>query len=171
MPSNSSRSWASANGLPEVIGRSRKNGQSRGPTSSTPAASPRRAGLARARLLDLFTEEVVLERPFPRPDYGPAEEWQRRRFKVADGTHLTEVLLPRKLLRATSGLVDEVMRGIARDIERQPVREDLCGLEWDGTARGAAMARGLSPARLPAIPTVPAARIGRRISRRSRALR
>ena len=83
---------------------------------------------------DLFTDEIVLERPIPRPDYGSGR-LAARPLQDTDATHLAEVLLDRKLLKATCALCDEVIRGIARENPRHPVRDYLRSLEWDGTER------------------------------------
>jgi predicted P-loop ATPase len=84
---------------------------------------------------DVFTEEIILERPIPRPDYGPEKDWAPRPFKETDATSLTEVLISRKLAKASSGLVMEVVRGIAEDVCKHPVRHYLRSLEWDGGER------------------------------------
>jgi putative DNA primase/helicase len=117
-------------------------------TRSAPSDKVQRADLLNTRRLlqscedleglvsyDLFTDKIILERLIPRPDYGPEDEWQRRPFKDMDATHLAEVLIERKLVKASSGLVHEVVRGLAEDISRHPVRDYLRSLEWDGTER------------------------------------
>ena len=162
--------WAGDNDLPEVY---RPEPKER-PITRADLLNTRRLLQAsedlRGLIDDLFTEEVILERPIPRPDYGLAKDWHRRPFQDDDATHLAEVLLARKLLKATSGLVHEVIRGIAKDVSSTQCAITCARSTWDGTNR-LSNGSSTSPAQLPSIPTIPSARTARLTLKRSRAPR
>ena len=82
---------------------------------------------------DEFAQQIVLQRPIPRPGLKGPKKFEPRPWADADDTALAEHLNSRGFRRVGSNLIREVVNLEARSNPFHPVRKFLDGLEWDGT--------------------------------------
>ena len=84
---------------------------------------------------DEFGQDVILQRPIPRPNLKGAKQFESRPWIDADDTALAEHFNNRGFRRVGRDLIRDVIDLEARSHSFHPVRDYLGGLQWDGQPR------------------------------------
>jgi predicted P-loop ATPase len=82
-----------------------------------------------------FAQEIILQRPIPRPNLKVLKRFEPRPWTDADDTALAEHFNHRGFKRVGRDLIRNVIDLEARSHPFHPVRNHLEGLVWDGTPR------------------------------------
>ena len=84
---------------------------------------------------DEFGQQIILQRPIPRPNLKASKGFEPRPWTDADDTALAEHFNSRGFKRVGRDLIRDVIDLEARSHPFHPVRDHLEGLVWDGTPR------------------------------------
>jgi predicted P-loop ATPase len=84
---------------------------------------------------DEFGQQIILQRPIPRPNLKASKRFEPRPWADADDTALAEHLNHQGFKRVGRDLIRDVIDLEARSHPFHPVRDYLEGLAWDGTPR------------------------------------
>ena len=84
---------------------------------------------------DEFAQQIVLQRPIPRPNLKASKRREARTWTDADDTALAEHFNGRGFKRVGRNLVRDVIELEARSRPFHPLRDHLEALHWDGEPR------------------------------------
>jgi predicted P-loop ATPase len=84
---------------------------------------------------DEFGQQIILQRPIPRPNLKASKRFEPRPWADADDTAIAEHFNQRGFKRVGRDLIRDVIDLEARSHPFHPVRDYLEGLVWDGTPR------------------------------------
>jgi predicted P-loop ATPase len=84
---------------------------------------------------DEFGQQIILQRPIPRPNLKASKRFESRPWTDADDTALAEHFNHRGFKRVGRDLIRDVIDLEARSHSFHPVRDRLEGLAWDGMPR------------------------------------